>query len=1352
MRKVRFPFFSLVGATQRKVLNRRRRMQLKIEQLELRQLMATDLGFSPGAPAFVGPASRGPEATIPLDQTFELSSRPSATKTIYLDFDGHTVSNTAWNGANNGQDFTITAYNVEGNDSFTDNELRNIQEIWIRVVEDFAPFDVNVTTKEPPLSDLINLGGSDDRWGVRALIGSTYAPYASAGGVAYIGSFNWDSDTPALVFEDNLGNGFPKYVAEATSHEVGHSLGLLHDGRTTPQEVYYGGHGSGMTGWAPIMGVGYDKELSQWSNGEYLNANNREQDDLLIITTENGFGYREDDFVETLVGATDLSGSGVVQIAVDQQGVIEKRTDKDVFRIAANDGPLSLTVRGAEFGPNIDIQAELLDSAGNVIEVSNPIDDITATIQRVVTAGTYYLRIDGVGVGDPEGAGTGYYDYASLGQYYITGTFESGIPPEVTPDAGTASYLENDPLTAVSPNLTVVDNARNSYPRARLSARIAAGGSTTDQLGVISQGAGSNQIQVTGNDIRFGGIVIGTILSSTQDLQIDLNADCTTAALQALMRKIGFRSLSDAPTSTIRRIEMGLGNAFKAVTVERTLQITALNDSPTLSNATFPIDEDAPRPSGQSVLSIAGAGFADPDPSSSMAGLVVVANPQNASQGVWYYSSDFGTTWSEIGSVNDSDLSLVINATDWIGFKPAADYYGTATPLQVRALDNTYQGGFSRSTVGTRVYLASASRAVNGPVAAAISQLRVNVVGINDAPRATVETYTLTGRQDEFFQRTLPSTLFVDSDSTNLQWTVKAFSSGLPSWLTFNPTTRVLSGTPLNADVGTLSLQVVATDDQNAEGQLILNIEIENVNDAPEGIQLLYPLVMENSTGGVVGELVVHDPDPSDSFTWTLSDPRFRVVGKQLMLAAGVAFDFEQVQAISFDATAFDSGTPSQSVTVPLTVQIVDENEFFPDLQSQTISVPFGTTSDVLLATLSAIDGDTLQNVTMALKSGDIESFELDSLTGELRFTAGVTADANVKSLYTFIVEAVDTGTPARTRAAQIQVEVLKQNAASPEVPTGQVLSIGENANANAMIGQVRGLDADGDGIAMYEITSQAMANLFFIEPTSGVLRLGKQGVLDFEAGISYEIPIRVTDDGLPARSGTGVVTVTVSDQNDPPTGISVGSLAIPTRRAGFALATPTVTDQDVGSYLFSTTDSRFEFRNGVLSLKPSQFFTAAEAGSSFQISVTVVDASDATSRAVLPLTLQIDSDQSPWQNKLNPMNVNRDNLISPQDAIQVLNYLNQNGTRALPALRAFDAVTSPDLDVNADGIASPIDALQILNYLNTNGATNVGGEGEGEGSVNNFSTVPTETSNDGWLGAFQGWEEEWQGRKRRNR
>ncbi|WP_216905048.1 zinc-dependent metalloprotease, partial [Synechococcus sp. CCY 9618] len=84
----------------------------------------------------------------------------------------------------------------------------------------------------------------------------------------------------ALVF--NRGD----YSAAATaSHEVGHTLGLTHDGAGSTE--YYAGHGgTGPTSWGTILGAPYlgdDENLTQWSKGEYYGANNS-QDDLAVIT------------------------------------------------------------------------------------------------------------------------------------------------------------------------------------------------------------------------------------------------------------------------------------------------------------------------------------------------------------------------------------------------------------------------------------------------------------------------------------------------------------------------------------------------------------------------------------------------------------------------------------------------------------------------------------------------------------------------------------------------------------------------------------------------------------------------------------------------------------------------------------------------------------------------------------------------------------------------------------------------------------------------------------------------------------------------------------------------------------
>ncbi|MGL5035684.1 MAG: hypothetical protein ACRC6M_18010, partial [Microcystaceae cyanobacterium] len=84
-----------------------------------------------------------------LSNTFLLHSNPSATKTIYLDFNGHILpAGSAWaNGYNGGNAINAPAWSLDADTTtFSDAERSIIQGIWQRVAEDFAPFDVNVTT------------------------------------------------------------------------------------------------------------------------------------------------------------------------------------------------------------------------------------------------------------------------------------------------------------------------------------------------------------------------------------------------------------------------------------------------------------------------------------------------------------------------------------------------------------------------------------------------------------------------------------------------------------------------------------------------------------------------------------------------------------------------------------------------------------------------------------------------------------------------------------------------------------------------------------------------------------------------------------------------------------------------------------------------------------------------------------------------------------------------------------------------------------------------------------------------------------------------------------------------------
>jgi VCBS repeat-containing protein len=186
----------------------------------------------------------------------------------------------------------------------------------------------------------------------------------------------------------------------------------------------------------------------------------------------------------------------------------------------------------------------------------------------------------------------------------------------------------------------------------------------------------------------------------------------------------------------------------------------------------------------------------------------------------------FGTVTGTLGTpLAGAHGSLVLNAAG------AFTYTVNENDAAVQALrlsTNTLTDAFSytmRDTAG----------------ATSSTTLTVTIHGANDAPVLAAQTASQNAIVGSPFSLTLPAGTFTDVDAgdNTLSYTATAADgSALPSWLTFNASTRTFSGTPAAANVGTLSVKASAADLGGLAASETFNIAVTTTAPPPTTVSL----------------------------------------------------------------------------------------------------------------------------------------------------------------------------------------------------------------------------------------------------------------------------------------------------------------------------------------------------------------------------------------------------------------------------------------------------------------------------------------------------------------------------------
>ena len=329
------------------------------------------------------------------------------------------------------------------------------------------------------------------------------------------------------------------------------------------------------------------------------------------------------------------------------------------------------------------------------------------------------------------------------------------------------------------------------------------------------------------------------------------NYNGAATALSANLIESG-QGITSGATLDLTAVDTGGTTHISSAAVALSETINAVNDAPSGTDKTVTTSEDTAY-----TFTVGDFGFSDVDGNALQA--VKIATLSGAGT-----LTNNGVALSAGQSVSAADVNAGL-----LKFAPAANASGASYAsftFQVQDDGGTANGGVDLD-----------------PTANTIT---VDVTPVNDAPVVAHAIADQLATQGNPFSLQFAANTFSDVDGDPLLYTAALNSGPLPAWLHFDGNTRTFSGTPTNADVGTIVVQVTASDGTLSVSDTF-NIAVGNANDAPviQGVGGTVTVAEDNPVLLQAQPAQVTDAD-GDTLTMTLGVNGGRLTPSQAILDA----------------------------------------------------------------------------------------------------------------------------------------------------------------------------------------------------------------------------------------------------------------------------------------------------------------------------------------------------------------------------------------------------------------------------------------------------------------------------------
>ena len=665
--------------------------------------------------------------------------------------------------------------------------------------------------------------------------------------------------------------------------------------------------------------------------------------------------------------------------------------------------------------------------------------------------------------------------------------------PVLTASGAAASYTENAAAVTVDAGVTVADADVTDFAAGTLTVSLAAGGSTSDVLGVRHQGSGAGQIGVSGATVSFGGVAIGSVAggSAGSALVVTFNANADAAAVQALARQITFASSGDAVDTTPRTVRMVLtdGDGGSSGDADTPLQVLAVNDAPTITApATVNVAEDG------TLVFAAGPnaiGVADAD-----AATAPVSVTLTATHGLLTLASTAGLTFAMGTGSGDATVAFtgtladIAAALDGLAFAPAAEYAGAAS-LQIDVGDLGNQGS-------------------GGPLGATHT-VAITVSAVADAPTGAPAVIGIAAQGETLAADT---TSIADADGLGAfgyEWLRNgaAIAGATASTYTLG-----------EADVGAaIRVRVSYVDGQGFAEQLTSASvgPVANVNDAPTGAPAVLGTATEDQTL-TADTSAIADADGLGAFAYEWQRDGVAIAGAT--------------------AATYTLGDADVGSTVRVRVAYVDAHGTAEQLTSADVG-PVANVDDAPTGAL-VVTGTATEDQTLAADLSSIADADgLGAFTLQWQRDGVDIAGATAA---TYTLGDADVGASIRVRVdytdGQGHAEQLTSTGVGPvanvdDTPTGAPVINGTATEDQTLSADLSSI-ADADGLGAFTLQWQR-DGVDIAGATAATYTLG-----DADVGASIRVRVAYTDGQGHAEQLTSAPRGPVANVDDTPTGAPV--------------------------------------------------------------------------------------------------------------------------------------------------------------------------------------------------------------------